>query len=148
MDPRDIFKNLTGIYGWAAERPGLMYGASAAALAAPCSLKNDERGYFKTSTMTTAGNRRRGHGGPAHHPTAVSEGKRLIDVVKQVPTDYGFRDGVYQAATGAVNISELRMPTKKAASRSTNTSPDRAASTQACRSKRPRAARSSVNSPL
>ena len=108
MDPRDIFKNLTGIYGWAAERPGLMFGAGAAALAAPLFMKNDERGYFKTSTMTTPAIVAAAMVAPRLIPTAVSEGKRLIDVVKQVPTDYGFRDGVYQAATGAVNIAELR----------------------------------------
>jgi hypothetical protein len=108
MDPRDFFKNLTGVYGWAAERPGLMFGAGAAALAAPLFMKNDERGYFKTSTMTTPAIVAAAMVAPRLIPTAVSEGKRLIDVVKQVPTDYGFRDGVYQAATGAVNIAELR----------------------------------------
>src|ERR1039458_2655881 len=105
MDPRDFFKNLTGVYGWAAERPGLMFGAGAAALAAPLFMKNDERGYFKTSTMTTPAIIAAAMVAPRLIPTAVSEGKRLIDVVKQVPTDYGFRDGVYQADTGAVNIA-------------------------------------------
>ena len=148
MDPRDIFKNLTGIYGWAAERPGLMFGAGAAALAAPLFMKNDERGYFKTSTMTTPAIVAAVMVAPRIIPTAVSEGKHLIDVVKQVPTDYGFRDGVYQAATGAVNIAELRSAYEEGRISINEYLAGQSRFYPACLSKRSRATRSSVNSPL
>jgi hypothetical protein len=104
-------EGVDGVRAWANlsllhSRVGM--GAGIAMLAAPLFLKNDERGYFQTAAMTTPLIAAGAMVAPRLFPTLQREGKRLIDVVKQVPTDYGFQSGVYNAESGAMNLSELR----------------------------------------
>ena len=103
MAPVDFFKNLAVL---SARRPGLAIGTGAAVLAAPVFMKNDNRGYFKTSTMTTPALVAAAMVAPQLVSTTYGQGKHLVDVIRQVPTDYGFRDGVYGKATDAANIAE------------------------------------------
>ena len=96
------------VSAWGVENPIVYASAVAAALVTPLFMKNDERGYLQTSAMTTPAIIAAAMVAPRLFPTIGREGRRLIDVVKQVPTDYGFRDGGYVAATGKINIAERR----------------------------------------
>jgi hypothetical protein len=83
-------------------------GAIATALIAPLFMKNDERGYFKTATLTTPAIIAAAMVAPRLMPTLNREGRRMIDVVKKVPESYGFKDGVRSATTGITNMPEAQ----------------------------------------
>lgn len=88
------------LFHWAEVNPRLFLSAGAAALVAPLFLKNDERGYFSTATLTTPVITAGAMIAPHLFPALSQQSKRFLDVVKQVPTNYGFRPaGVIDPST-------------------------------------------------
>lgn len=94
MDANEFIKTLASVASSvgrkAATRPGMAAATGVAAVASPLMLKNDQRGYLQTAAITTPAIISAAMVAPRLMPVFRSEGRRLADVARNVPADYGF----------------------------------------------------------